>query len=258
MLSFLRALLYTPIYNLLVFLVGVMPGGDVGLAVIVVTLLVKLITMPLSYSALKTQRAMKLIEPELAALRETYKDDKEKQAKEMFALYKRYNIKPFASFLALFIQLPVIISLYLVFRKEPLYAIDPKLVYHFITVPAHFSPLFLGFILISSPNLILAAVAAVTQFFQARYALPVPEKAKASDKPDMQADFTRAMAIQARFVLPLVIGAVAYSSGAIALYFITSNLFAVVQELLLRRTKREPLAELASEPVLDNTDSGAE
>jgi YidC/Oxa1 family membrane protein insertase len=260
MLSFLHTFLYVPIYNLLVFLVGVMPGGDVGLAVIAVTLIVKLITAPLALSALKTQRAMKLIEPEMKEIREKYKDDKETQAKETFALYKRYNVKPFASFLTLFIQLPVIISLYLVFRKEPLYSVDPAIIYHFIHVPAVFSPYLFGIVLISGSNIILAALAAITQYFQARYALPVPDKKtqKAGEAPDMQADFARAMSIQARFVLPLVIGMVAYSSGVIALYFITSNLFALAQEIYLRRLKHEPLAVLAPEPSADNTDKDAE
>ena len=78
-----HTVIYLPIHNVLVFLVDVIPGGDLGLAVILVTLLIKLILMPLSLSAVKTQRMMRVIDPEMKALREKFKDDKETQAKEM-------------------------------------------------------------------------------------------------------------------------------------------------------------------------------
>jgi YidC/Oxa1 family membrane protein insertase len=244
MIQFFHTVLYQPIYNLLVLLVGIVPGGDVGLAIIGVTVIVKLVTMPLSLAAVRTQRAMKAIEPQVVAIREKHKDDKELQAKEMFALYKTYNIKPFASFLTLLIQIPVILSLYLVFRKEPLYNVDVSLLYSFVHIPATFSPLFLGLFAISGHVLVLAILAAVVQFFQARFAVPVPPKSK-SEKPSMQEDLGRAMALQARYVLPLMIGAVAYTSGALALYFITSNLVMIAQELIVRRMKHSDVVEAA-------------
>src|SRR3954471_23159029 len=97
--------LYVPIYNLLIFLVDILPGGDLGLAVIIVTIIVKLIILPLTVSALRTSRAMQVIQPKFKQLQEKYKDDKETQAKETFALYKKYKINPFSSILALLIQL---------------------------------------------------------------------------------------------------------------------------------------------------------
>ena len=117
MLGFFHDVLYVPIYNLLVYLTGVLPGGDAGLAVVAVTLVVKVVTLPLTVAAIRTQKAMKEIEPEFKELREKYKDDKETQAKEMFALYKKYNVKPFASLLAILIQIPVLIALFWVFQN---------------------------------------------------------------------------------------------------------------------------------------------
>src|SRR5580704_15445414 len=116
--TFFHTILYVPIYNLLIFIVGLTHSADVGLGLIGVTLIVRLAILPLSLSAVRTTRAMKVVEPELKEIREKYKDDKEMQAKETFALYKRYKIRPFASVLTIFIQLPVLISLYLVVRTE--------------------------------------------------------------------------------------------------------------------------------------------
>jgi YidC/Oxa1 family membrane protein insertase len=221
--SFFHTILYIPIYNVLIFLVGLTPHGDVGLGLIGVTLLVRIIVLPLSLSAVKTQRSMKQIEPELKAVRDKYKDDKELQAKETFAIYKKYDIHPFSSILLLFVQLPVLFSLYFMVRKESLYHVNMALLYPFIHAPAVLSPVFLGLFSIATPNIILSALVVLTQFLQAYFAIPVPAKTvstkeNSSAQPDMQAEFGRAMALQARFVFPLVYGVISYASGAIALY----------------------------------------
>ncbi len=235
MISFLfHTYLSLPIYNLLIFLVGIIPTGDVGVAVIVVTLVVKAAVLPLSLSAVRTQRSMKVIEPELKEIKEKYKDDKEKQAKETFALYKKYSINPFASFGTLLIQLPILLALYWVFRGEALPTIDVASLYHFVAIPTVISTNFLGIFSVIQKSITLAVLAAITQFLQAYFAIPTPAK---TENATMQEDFGRAMAMQARFVIPLIIGLVAYeTSGAIALYFITSNVVMLFQEFLVRRT----------------------
>ncbi len=243
MTSLFHNLVYLPIYNLLVFLVDVVPGGDVGLAVIAATLAVKLVLLPLSLSAVRTQRAMKLLEPELKELKERLKDDKEAQAREMFALYKKNNVKPFASILMLFIQLPILFGLYYVSRAslaEP----DPALLYSFIHAPTVISTMFLGIFTLVGSSLILAIFAAATQAFQAWYAIPVPPKST-SKTPSMQEDFGRAVALQARFIFPLLIGAIAYTSGVLALYFVASNLFMVAQEFVVRKLHPQTAAVVA-------------
>jgi len=245
MTSFFHTVLYTPIYNLLMFLTDILPGQDIGLAVVIATLIVKIVIMPLSFSALHTARAVKAIEPEMKMLREKYKDDKEAQAKEMFALYKVYGINPFAGFLTLLIQLPIIISLYWVFNSQTLLTVDPTLLYSFVSAPEAISPFFIGIFAIMGSSFILAGLAGVTQMIHAWYAIPVPAK---SDKPgtDMQADFGRAMALQMRFILPIFIAIAAYyTSVAIALYFVTSNVVSIAQEFIVRQKKIGPKAPAA-------------
>jgi YidC/Oxa1 family membrane protein insertase len=231
-----HAYIFVPIYNLLVYLIGVVPGGDIGVAVILATLIVKILLLPLSLSAARTQKAMKDIEPQLKEVRERYKDDKEQQAKEMFALYKKHQIRPFSSFLSLFIQLPIIFGLYFVFAKSLLPAIDPALLYSFVHVPLVVSEQFLGLIAILGHSFILAGIAALTQFIQAWYAIPVPPaSAEVGGSPGE--DLARAMTMQARYVLPFLIGFIAFNSGALALYLITSNVVALAQEFGVRHTR---------------------
>lgn len=239
MTSFFHTVLYIPIYNLLIFLTDILPGGDIGLAVVVATVIVKLLIMPLSLSALRTQKVLKEIDPKLKELRETYKDDKEKQAKEMFALYKEYGINPFAGLLTLFIQLPILLTLFWVFQSKTLTTVDTALLYSFVPVPEAISPVFLGVFAIASASITLAVIAALLQFVQGYLSFPIPPKSTGTGPATMSQDFGRAMALQMRFVLPIFVGIGAYvTSNAIALYLITASIIAILQELYMRSKKR--------------------
>lgn len=239
MIEFFHTVLYTPIYNLLMGLTDILPGQDIGLAVVVATLIVKIVLMPLSFAALRTQRAVKAIEPEMKEIREKYKEDKEVQAREMFALYKKHNVNPFAGLLTLLIQLPIVLSLYWVFNNKTLLAVDPSLLYSFVPAPETISPLFLGIFAVTGASITLAFLAGVTQLLYGWYAIPVPERSTKPAGTDMQADFGRALALQMRFILPVFIAVAAYfTSVAIALYFITSNLMGILQEFVVRREKK--------------------
>src|SRR3989339_1785307 len=105
--SWFYTIFYQPIYNLLVFLYDVVPGADMGVAIILVTIIVKGITFPLTYRSLKSQKDLQLIQPKIEALKEKYKDNKEEMAKELMAVYKEYKVNPLASCLPLLIQLPI-------------------------------------------------------------------------------------------------------------------------------------------------------
>lgn len=237
MTAFFHTVLYVPIYNLLILLVDKLPGADIGLAVVLVTIIVRLIIMPLSFTAQKTARAMKGIEPELKVIRESLKDNKEEQAKAMMALYKQYGINPFASILTILIQLPIVVTLFWVFHNKTLLTVDPSLLYSFVSVPATISPLFLGFITITGTSIVLAVLTALTQYLLALYAIPAAPKQ--AEDASMQADISRAMTLQMRYVFPIIMGFIAYASGAIAVYFITSNVFGVVQEYFVRRSMKK-------------------
>ena len=225
---------YNPIYNALVFLVASVPHGDVGLAVIIITIAIRVILLPFSLSASRTQRAMKVLEPKLKEIKEQHKDNKEEQAKKTMELYKTERVNPFASVVTLLVQMPILFALYFVFRYEPFPAINAHLLYAATPVPHMISLLFLGLISVSGKSIILAVIAAIAQYYQVVLAVPKPEpKAPGSST---QEDFTRMISLYTRFVIPILIGVVAYTtSGAVALYFITGAIISVLQELYIRK-----------------------
>lgn len=230
---------FDPIYNGLVFLIDVVPGGDVGLAIILLTIVVKTGLLPLSLSATRTQRAMREIEPELARIREEYKDDREGLARAMMDLYAKAGIKPFSSILLLFIQIPIVIALYFSVASGggvKLPDINTEVLYSFITVPEQASMLFFGIVDMAAKSLPLALLAGVTQFFQAHLTFPAVPKRTEGTPASFKDDFARSMQMQMRYVMPVMIFFFAYSiSAAVALYFTVSNVLGVAQELIVRK-----------------------
>lgn len=233
MLAFFKLMFYQPLYNGLVFLMDVIPHADAGIAVIILTIAVKLILFPLSKRSIETQFAMRKYQPELDALKKQYANDREGHARATMAFYKEKHINPFSSFFLLFLQLPVIISLYYVFFRGGLPVINETLRYSFIPSP-EVSMEFLGLINIASKSIFLAALAGITQFFQVRFSLPPPSPAARDGS--FQGELAHGMHMQMKYVMPLFAAIAAYSiSGAVALYWTTSNLFAIGQELVVRK-----------------------
>jgi len=217
----------------------ILPFIDAGIAVILFTILVKLIIFPLSKSAISTQFKMRQLAPKLEEIKEKNKEDKQEQAKKTLELYKENKINPFASIFLIFIQLPIILSLYYVFLKSDFPNVNTELLYSFISKPENISVMFLGLVDITSKSWILAFAAAITNFFQIRFSVPkyVPKERKDGKGPSFKEDLAKSMNVQMRYVFPVVVLFIAYSiSGAIALYWTTSNLFMIGQELVIRRT----------------------
>jgi YidC/Oxa1 family membrane protein insertase len=229
-----HAAFYDPIYNALVALVALIPGGDVGVAVILLTIVIRLILLPFSLKAARTQRAMKGLEPKLRELKEKHKGNKEQEALETLALYRESEVNPFASIAIVFIQIPVLLALYLVFYHEPFPSINLARVYAFTPIPHAVTLAFLGTLSVAGKSIILAFLAGITQYIQAHMALQ--GTMKPSDEKSMQNDFQRVMGMQLKYVFPFIIGVISYTtSGAIALYFITTNIAGAIQEWYVRR-----------------------
>lgn len=229
---------FDPIYNSLVFFIDVVRDGDVGIAIICTVILVKLILLPLSLKAIRTQIAMREIEPKLAKIKEEYKDKRELQALKTMELFKEAQVNPFSSILLLFIQIPVVIALYFAVYSGggvALPAINTALLYSFIPTPETANMLFLGLMDITLKSLPLALLAGLTQFIHTHLSLPPQKPRDPNAEPNFKDDFARSMQMQMRYVMPVLITFVAYTiSAAIALYFTVSNLFAIGQEYLVR------------------------
>ena len=223
--------LYHPLINALAFLVSVIPGGDVGVAVIVLTIIVKVILFPLSQKSIESQAQMNILAPELNKIKESGAS-KEEQARLTFELYKIHKTNPFSGCLLVLIQIPIIFALYYVFFKGINF--QNGILYSFIHIPAHMNMIFLGLIDISKKSLILAILAGISQYLQAYY-MPKPAVSSGT-KASFQDSFTKSMNTQMKYVFPFIVAFIAYSiSGAIALYWITSNLFMVGQQIYVKK-----------------------
>ncbi|MES2087935.1 MAG: YidC/Oxa1 family membrane protein insertase [Patescibacteria group bacterium] len=228
-------IVYQPLYNGLVFLMDILPWADAGIAVVILTFLVKLALFPLSQKATVTQIKMKTLEGEIARLKELHKDDREAHTRATLALYKEKNVNPFTTFFLTIIQIPIILTLYYIFYKGGLPAIRTELLYPFVSSPL-VNMHFLGIIDITKGSLILAILVSASQYFQVRFAMPAVPKLKTPSGASMKDDFARTLNLQMRYFLPVFVGFISYSiSGAVSLYWITSNLFAIGQELYVRR-----------------------
>lgn len=231
---------FDPVYNLLTFFVDVVPNGDLGLAIIGTVIVVKVVLFPLSIKAVKTQKIMREIEPQLKQIKIDHKDNREAQARAMMEVYKEAGLSPFASLLVLFIQLPVIIALGIVTfygsAGIKLPDINPDILYSFVPMPESVSMLFLGQFDIAASSLALALVAGGTQFVATALSLPKLAPKDPNAAPSMKDDFMRNMQLQMKYVMPVFMVFIAYTfSAAIALYFVVSNIATIIQELLVRK-----------------------
>lgn len=226
--------LYQPLVNALAFLVSIIPGGDVGVAVIILTILVKIVLFPLSQKSIESQAQMNILTPELNKIK-TSGASKEEQARLTFELYKTHKTNPFSGCLLVLIQIPIIFALYYVFLKGIKF--DGGLLYSFVKVPSNINMMFLGFLDITQKSLVLAVLAGVSQYLQAHY-MPKPAATLNTNTSSgsFSESFSKSMNMQMKYIFPFIIAFIAYSiSGAVALYWITSNLFMVGQQIYVKK-----------------------
>jgi YidC/Oxa1 family membrane protein insertase len=235
--NFFYIILYQPLFNCLVLLYDYIPGHDFGVAIIFLTIIIRVILFPLSVKAVRSQKNLQQLQPKITEIQKKYKDDKEKQAKEMLALYKTEKINPFSGLLLAIIQLPILIALYRVFWG----GLNPKELlglYSFVLNPVHINSLFLHIIDLSKPNLIFAVLAGVAQYFQTKMMLP-KNTAKGQGK---ESDFAIIMQKQMTYFFPVftVIILIGLPS-ALGLYWTISGLFSIIQQYFIFQSKKEKI-----------------
>ena len=227
-------LLYRPILNLLVFLYDIIPGHDVGLAIIGVTLVIRIILYPSFHSSLKSQKALQELQPKMEALKVKHKDDKQAQMKAVMELYKEHKVNPLSSCLPLLIQLPVMIALFSVLNNQlPKTTIEG--LYGFVSNPGTLEPVAFGFLNMAQPHTILAAVAAILQFLQTKTLMPKRE-------PGVKLDPTaNILQKQMLYFLPVMTFIIALKLPAgLPLYWSATTIFAILQQLIIRRRSQPP------------------
>lgn len=237
-----HVIVYDPLYNGLVFLVDTIPSHDMGLAVVALTVAVRIIFYPLSRQAVLTQEGMKRIAPDVETLKEKYKENREEQARAIFALYREHNIRPFSSILLMLVQIPILLGLYWVFAWGGFPEVDTSLLYSFVPSPS--SPVnmdFLGVIPMNGHSILLAILAAATQLLYTRLSMGPRAQHKKPLGDSFSSDMARSFDIQIRYMFPVLIGVISYTVVAAApLYWVTSNSFLIVQEYVAgKRFKKD-------------------
>lgn len=229
--------LYKPLYNVFIAFIGTFPWVDAGLVVILFTLIIKLILFPLSQKSIKSQLALKELQPKINEIKIKYKDNKQEEALKTMSLYKESGINPFAGIFLTLIQLPILIALYMVFNKGGLTNINMESLYSFVKVPEQINTIFLGLFDITKKNTTLAVLVALGQYLQIKYTMPAVKKTEKQNKDNsFQGELARNMSMQMKYVMPVFMFFIARSFvSMVSLYFITSSVFAIIQELYMRR-----------------------
>lgn len=226
-------IIFRPILNLLVFVVDIVPGSDLGLAIILVTILVRFVLYPLSRKALVSQKKISGLQPKIKEIQKKHKDDRQKQSEAVMKFYKENNINPFAGCLPFLIQLPIIIGMYRVFLSDLSLKVDG--LYSFVSAPLYIHTNFLGFINMLEPSVVLALCAAFAQFMVSKITFSKKQKL-GSPVSGLQG----MMGKQMLYVLPLVTFFIAQSFPAgIALYWFITTAFSFGQQALINKALKE-------------------
>jgi len=144
-----------PIFNALILLVQIVPGKDFGIAVILLTFVIRFASYPLGAQGVRAQKKFAELQPKIKEVQEKFKDNRQEQSKAMMELYKTAKVNPFAMILPMLVQLPVFIVLYQIFSK----GLQPEqfsYLYSFVAVPENVSTSFLGILDLNEQSLPIA------------------------------------------------------------------------------------------------------
>lgn len=271
-------LIVQPIFNLLIGLYSIIPGGDFGISLIIFTIFVRFAMFPLIKKQLHQTQAMKKMQPELARIKKQTKGNRQLESMQMLELYKKHGINPFRSIGILLIQLPIFIALYSVIQVFTVHRDEiAKFTYNFlegigpikqlIEHPDQFNEKLLGVVDLTKAAfvdgrvdiflVILAVIAAVTQYIMSKQTMPQAESKKglrevmreaADGKQADQAEMNAIVMTKMMKILPFFMFFVMISvPGALALYYAVSNIVAVAQQSYLLKKDSDEMDQIADE-----------
>ncbi len=247
--SLFNTFVVNPLYNILIAAYEFIPPHDFGIAIIVATILIKLAMLHLSKKQIESQKKMQELQPKIKKIQKEHKDDKEKQTKEILALYKKHNTTPVSGCLPLIIQMIVFIAFYRILfgMKGAEVIVDSARLYPFIHNPGTMTPTLLGIIDLHTPSPLLAVLAAAGQYLQMKMMMAQRSKdtsaekktpSKDADAPAIQ-DFAEIMTKQMVYIAPVMTLLIGFTfPGGLALYWFVSTLFMIVQQYYLTHTKK--------------------
>lgn len=244
-----NTVLYEPIFNAMIWLYNVLPGQDMGVAIIILTLAIKVVLFWPSLSALKAQRKLQDTQPKINEIRAKYKDNKEELGKQLMTFYKDNKVNPFSSCLPLIIQLPILIALYQAFLHglqldgtTHLLATDQVAHLYgwlgdvYATTPIDAS-LFGLVDLSKSHNIAFALISGLAAFFQAKTMQAKRAVVRTAGSKDE--DTAAAVNRQMMYLMPVLTVVFGYQFPAgVTLYWLVSTLFSLCQQLYFFRVRK--------------------
>ena len=241
-----HTLFYKPMYNTLIFILDILPNHDVALAVILLTILIKVILLPLSHKMFVTQINQKKIQPLITKVQEEYKDNRQMLGLKMMEIYKENKINPFSSILLMIIQIPIVFALYFVFANGGLPEIVVVDLYSFVSHINNINHILFG-IDFTKANIVVGLIAAISQYIQIRLSLqnmkPAIDKPMSEMKPEEM--MQKQMSFMMKYFIPVLIFIASLKvSAAVALYWIVSSVFMIAQELYFRNKYKEDIAKV--------------
>jgi len=235
--------IYRPLFNLMVWFYNIMPGHDIGVAIVLMTLFMRLLLYGMNSKSIKSQKQLQEIQPKIKEIQQKYKEDKETQAKKLMELYQKNKINPLSGCLPLLIQLPILIALYQVFMNGFKDASLSMLYQGYVYNPGHLDPVSLNFVDLSVPNTYLAFIAGILQYYQTKMLMGTKKedkenKEKAAD--DKAPDFAQMMNKQMIYIMPVMtfMFALSFPSG-LALYWAVTTAFAIIQQYLIMKKQNK-------------------
>jgi len=231
LINLFNEILYRPIFNVLVFLYNIIPGHDFGIAIILLTILIRIILYPIMYKSTKSRFALSALQPKIKEVQQKYKT-KEEQSRELMKVYKEHNVNPLSGCLPLIIQLVVLFQLY----KVLINVLKPSslsVLYPFIHHPGAINSSFLGIVDLSVANIVIVALAAVAQFFSSKVMLKLSPPAPQTENKK-GGDFAKIMNKQMVYFGPVLTVLIGLKLPAgLSLYWLMSNVLGVAQDYYL-------------------------
>jgi YidC/Oxa1 family membrane protein insertase len=240
MIQLFNVILVQPLLNTLVFFYNTIAFHDLGLAIIFLTVLVRLIIYPLSLSQIKSQKSLTGLQEKVNEIKKQYAEDKQKQTQAIMELYRVNKVNPFSSCLSLLIQFPILIAVYQVFRSGILS--DSLPLYSFIEDPGKLNIIAFGFFDLAAKSFPLALLTGIAQFFQTKMLSrkKSPQVVK-SDKGAKDESMMAAMNKNMLYIFPaltVVIG-MSFSSGLVFYWLISTLLTILQQKILFKQEKKQ-------------------
>ncbi len=273
-------LIVKPIFNLLVLIYALIPGHNFGLALIIFTIIIRLLLWPLLKKQLHQAKAMKSLQPEIKKIKQRTKGNRTKESQLLMELYKERGINPFSTFPTLIVQLVVLIGLYSGLRRI---IVDPHAIVSF-AYPSlqhlgwmkhlshnihNFDDTLVGVVNLGRaaldktkgvywPAMAIVVGSAVAQYYQSKQLIPQEKdqrslreilKSAGSGQQADQSEVNAAVGRSTKFFIPVMIFLFTVNiASALSLYWLVGGLVAFIQQSIVLKEDESEMEELADQP----------